>query len=79
MTDPYALSEHHDDLPRTPADSPKAAPSGRPALLWSALVMALVLNTLSSVAGWPLPVQLATGVVTLSCGALLIARRVRRR
>ncbi|WP_433825940.1 hypothetical protein ACQP2E_28005 [Actinoplanes sp. CA-015351] len=79
MTDPYALPEHRDDVPAAPGRPPRAAPAGRPALLWSALVMALVLNALSSVAGWPLPVQLATGVITLCCAALLIARRVRRR
>ena len=79
MTDPYHLPENRDDIPAMPGRPPRAAPAGRPALLWSAFVMALVLNALSSVAGWPLPVQLAAGAVTLFCGALLIARRARRR
>ena len=79
MSDPYALPDRRDDVPATPGRTPEAAPAGRPTLLWPALVTALVLNAISSIAGWPLPVQLATGVVTLSCGALLIARRIRRR
>ena len=79
MTDPYALPDHRDDVPATPGRPPEAAAAGRPALLWAALAVALALNALSSIAGWPLPLQLATGVVTLVCGGLLITRRVRRR
>ena len=79
MTDPYALSDHRDDGRAPLGRSRKAAPAGRPVLLWLALVVALALNSLASIAGWPLPLQLATGMVTLVCGGLLIARRVRRR
>ena len=79
MNDPDAPPERRDDVPVVPGGPPEAATAGRPAPVWPVLVVALVLNVLSSTAGWPLPVQLGTGVVALLCGALVVVRRVRRR
>ncbi|GAB7037127.1 MULTISPECIES: hypothetical protein [Catenuloplanes] len=73
MTDPYATGEHRPGRPTDPT------PPGFPDIMWTTLVVAVGLNVLSSIAGWPLRVQLATGAIAILCGALLISRHLRRR
>ena len=48
-------------------------------LLWMVLVVSAVGNSVSSLAGVPMPVHLGFGLVTAACVAALIARRLRRR
>lgn len=48
-------------------------------LLWMVLVVSAVGNSVSSLAGVPMPVHLGFGLVTAACVAALITRRLRRR
>ena len=70
-----------DPITTGPRSEAPAAPSGglpRP-LLWSLLAVVLVVNGLTSVLAWPIAVGIATGVVALALGALLVRDHYRRR
>ena len=73
MTNAPFTAPTRDEAPATPA---RGLP--RP-LLWSLLAVALVVNALTSVLAWPLAVGVATGVLVLGSGGLLVRDHYRGR
>ncbi|GAB2876293.1 hypothetical protein [Streptomyces mayteni] len=76
-TDPYRLTT--DAAPAAPAAPADDRSGVLPALLWLALVVSAAGNTVGSLVGAPMLVNLATGAVTVLSGAALVVRRVRSR
>ncbi|MBB4935185.1 hypothetical protein F4561_006079 [Lipingzhangella halophila] len=76
MSDPYRLDSTSD-----PTDSPKAASKGGAAriALWAVLVLSAAGSAVSTLAGLPMALDMAFGVVAIVCIVALVIQYVQGR